>query len=345
MLGWKLCAVFVGAVLWSATVARAEDGPQVIVVGEGQAEGVAAAGEVQSDYWIGLHASPPSPVVQAQLKLPNDQGLVVEDVQPQSPAAKAGIQQYDILLKGNDKPLANLGDLVRVIDQVKNGKLTLDLLRDGKHVSVTVTPAKRPASEMGGPGFDFGPGLAPGGPLEFRIIHRGQILPPGGPLPTPPDGATTMEIIIRATTKLADGTQVEITRHGAEPAKIVVTRGKEKWEGTSGDLSKIPEKIRPEVEKLLHPVFDHMRVLATGYPLAGRGPAGGAVPPPLPGGGNVIFFNGAARGLPGLPGPILQVQPDVEKRLCELQKQVNKLRQSVEALKIEAAKKPAAKPE
>ena len=49
-------------------------------------------------------------------------------------------------------------------------------------------------------------------------------------------------------------------RHGAEPAKVVVTHDKDKWEGTSSDLSKIPEKIRPEVEKLLHPAFDHNRM-------------------------------------------------------------------------------------
>ena len=55
---------------------------------------------------------------------------------------------------------------------------------------------------------------------------------------------------------MADGSKVEITRHGGEPAKVVVTHDKDKWEGTSSDLSKIPEKIRPEVEKLLHPAFD-----------------------------------------------------------------------------------------
>ena len=110
-------------------------------------------------------------------------------------------------------------------------------------------------------GPNLGPNLMEGRPLEFRIIRPGQILPPGGPMTSLPGGGhATMEIIVHAKTKLADGSKVEITRHGAEPAKVVVTHDKDKWEGTSGDLSKIPEKIRPEVEKLLHPAFDHMRV-------------------------------------------------------------------------------------
>ena len=225
---------------------------------------------------------------------------------------------------------------------MKDGKLTLDLLRAGKHETVTVTPAKRPANEPGGPWIpnpadapigsfspNFGLNFMEGGPLEFHVVHPGQILPPGVPMTgLAGGGPTTMEITVHATSKLADGSKVEITRHGAEPAKVVVTHDKEKWEGTSGDLSKIPEKIRPEVEKLLHPVFDHMRVLAT---------SGGAA------GGNMTYFGGAG-GPPGFPGQF-KVRADVEKRLSELQKQVDELRRAVDALQGKAQKKSAAKPE
>ena len=130
--------------------------------------------DLPSDYWLGVVATRPSPALQAQLKLPKDQGLVVEALQPESPAAKAGVQQYDILLKGNDKPLTGLHDLLQLIDQVKDGKLKLELLRAGKHETVTVTPAKRPAQRAGT------------GWLGYRwysnFVHPGQILPPGGTL-------------------------------------------------------------------------------------------------------------------------------------------------------------------
>ena len=117
--------------------------------------------------------------------------------------------------------------------------------------------------------WNVDPNVLEGGPLEFHFIRPGQILPPGGPMTgLPGGGPTAMEIIVHAKTKLADGSKVEITRHGAEPAKVVVTHDKDKWEGTSSDLSKIPEKIRPEVEKLLHPAFDHPRFGQAGCRLA-----------------------------------------------------------------------------
>jgi serine protease Do len=187
MLTWKRCAVTVAAALFAAAVARADDAPLTLVVGSARAEAVPSAGTLsmtsplsgtstvmimQSDYWLGLVATRPSPALQAQLNLPKEQGLLVEALQPESPAVKAGVQQYDILLKGNDKPLTDLGDLVLLINQVKDGNLKLDLLRAGKHETVTVRPAKRPAHVP----------EVMAGPLEFRIIGPGQILPPGGPL-------------------------------------------------------------------------------------------------------------------------------------------------------------------
>jgi hypothetical protein len=393
--------------LLAATAARADDAPVRIVVGTAQGEagpGVTLSGDgtgtltlpgtisevqpsavdsvgrvalindlgavaKQSKYWLGLQASPPSPALQAQLKLPKDQGLLVEALQPESPAAKAGLQQYDILLKGNGKPVANLGDLVNLLDQVKDGKLTFDLLRAGKHETVTVTPTKRPAHEpsvIGGmwipnpqgpatAGFGrIGANVAEGGPLEFRVVRQGQILPPGAPMMgLPGGGSATMEIIVHAKATLPDGSKVEIYRHGAEPAKVTVTRDKEKWEGTANDLSKIPEKIRPEVEKLLHPAFDNLQVLATtggpGGGVAGPMMAPGAGPkiivagPGAPGGGNVTYFGGGLAP-PGLPGHFA-VSPDVERRLGEMQKQIDELRRSVDALQSKAKKKAAPKPE
>jgi hypothetical protein len=162
-----------------------------------------------------------------------------------------------------------------------------------------------------------------------------------------------MEIIVHAKATLPDGSKVEIYRHGAEPAKVTVTRDKEKWEGTANDLSKIPEKIRPEVEKLLHPAFDNLQVLATtggpGGGVAGPMMAPGAGPkiivagPGAPGGGNVTYFGGGLAP-PGLPGHFA-VSPDVERRLGEMQKQIDELRRSVDALQSKAKKKAAPKPE
>ncbi|MGO9114601.1 MAG: S1C family serine protease [Thermoguttaceae bacterium] len=325
MLTWKRFAAAAAIALIAAAAARADDEPTAVAAGSAQAE--TAPGEAQgawtmrSEYWLGMFASRISPALQSQLRLPKDQGLLVEALQPESPAVKAGLQQYDILLKGNDKPLTDRSDLLQLIDQVKDGTLTLDLLRAGKHETVRVVPAKRPAHEPGGPwipegatagGLRAGRNFMEGGPLEFRVIRPGQILPPGDPMTNHPGGGPKSLDILTLQTTLADGSKLEITQHGSEQAKVVVTHDKDKWEGTSSDLSKIPEKIRPEVERLLQPVFDHNRIFSK----LGEG---------------TMTFVGSAVAAPGFSGHSA-VPPDVEKRLGEMQRQIDELRQSVDAL-------------
>ncbi len=120
---------------------------------------------------------------------------------------------------------------------------------------------------------------------------------------------------------LADGSRVEITRTRRQPAKVVVTRDKDRWEGTSDDLSKIPEKVRSEVERLLQALSD--------LHLFARRPARRQ--------GNMIFFGGAVHSH-GMPGTIAARRTS-EKRLAEMQKQIDDLKQQVKALQGDKSKK------
>ena len=352
--------------LLAATAARADDATTMIVVGSAQAEpgrtltvdrGPHRVVTMRSEYWLGCSPSRPSPALQAQLKLPKDQGLVVEDLQPESPAAKAGVKQYDILLKGNGKPLTSLRDLLHLIDQVKDGKLTLELLRGGKHETVTVTPAKRPAqsrARWASCGFphgrsclgsrNFGPNVLEGGPLEFRVIRPGQILPPGGPVTgLPGGGLTTMEII--GPCQGQAGRWLEgrdhSPRHGAGQGRGDARQGQvgRHVRRLEQDPGKDPPGSRkvaaPGLRSPSRPGHDGRAGGRTGDGLRRhKGRPGTPVMPPLPGGGNVTFFRG---------GP-LAVSPEVEKRLSEMQKQLDELRRSVDALQGKA-QKAAPKPE
>ena len=67
--------------------------------------------------WLGLHCFPVEPTLRAHVKLPEGQGLVVGSVAADSPAAKAGIEPNDILLKAGDQPLKEVADLVSSIEQ------------------------------------------------------------------------------------------------------------------------------------------------------------------------------------------------------------------------------------
>ena len=59
-----------------------------------------AAKQSQGEYWLGVQIAELPEVAKQQLGV--DQGLVVEDVMPDSPAAKAEIRKHDILVKADD---------------------------------------------------------------------------------------------------------------------------------------------------------------------------------------------------------------------------------------------------
>lgn len=287
------------------------------------------------DYWLGVECRPVDDTLRAQLGLAENQGLVVENVVPDGPAAKAGIQRHDVLVKAGEEPLKDIRVLIDVIEKTREKELAIELLRGGKEEAVKVTPAKRP-KEAGPQEFLPWPGGEPPrglerpwnvfeewlkgdgerGPMRFRFFHPGTILPPDA-WPYPP---------------LPGNLSVTITKEGDKPVKIVVRRGDEKWELTEKDLDKLPEDIRPHVERML-----------------GRAPAGPVQP------GRPFDFvpdwtppgwpEGQSRPDKDRPGrreglekerpapPADALQRGIEKRIEEMNQRIEKLRKSIEELR------------
>src|SRR5690606_20280076 len=110
-----------------------------------------ATNQAARDYWVGMIVRPVDPALRAQLQLPADQGLVVENVMPEGPAAQAGFKQHDLLLKAGDRPLGTPRDLVDAVRQSQGNELTFEVLRAGEKQSISVTPAERPADAFAPP--------------------------------------------------------------------------------------------------------------------------------------------------------------------------------------------------
>lgn len=73
-------------------------------------------------------------------KLKQPEGALVSSVQPGSAAAKAGIQQGDVILKYNGQPITESGDLPTLVGMAKPGdKATLEVWRAGKTVELPAT--------------------------------------------------------------------------------------------------------------------------------------------------------------------------------------------------------------
>lgn len=67
-------------------------------------------------------------------------GLLINDVRADSPAAKAGLKAGDVIVEVEGKEVKGLGDLMRGINEKKEGDVTLTIVRDRNRQTVRVTP-------------------------------------------------------------------------------------------------------------------------------------------------------------------------------------------------------------
>ena len=88
---------------------------------------------------IGVHCGETDELLRAHLKL-GESGLVVVDVVPKSPAAEAGLQKYDLLLRSGDSELKTVHDLLKSVENAGDEPVTLHLLRNGDPLELTVKP-------------------------------------------------------------------------------------------------------------------------------------------------------------------------------------------------------------
>ena len=94
--------------------------------------------------YLGVDTSQVPTVVSDQLGLAKGFGLVVDYVEPNSPAANAGVQQNDILKMLNDQILIEPSQLRKLLQTFPEGTdVTLTVLRKGQEQKLTAKLAKK----------------------------------------------------------------------------------------------------------------------------------------------------------------------------------------------------------
>jgi serine protease Do len=79
-----------------------------------------------------------------RLKLKAERGAIIENVTPESSAAKAGLKKDDVILKWNGEPVESAGELYRRIRETPAGRtVRLGMIRDGIESETTVTLGER----------------------------------------------------------------------------------------------------------------------------------------------------------------------------------------------------------
>ena len=106
-------------------------------------EALLSTGRLRRGY-LGIGTQPIAlpPDLRARVEQPS--ALIVLSVQPDSPAARAGVELRDVLLKGGGESLTHAAALLPLLDEERVGsELKLELLRAGQAVTVTIVVSER----------------------------------------------------------------------------------------------------------------------------------------------------------------------------------------------------------
>jgi len=198
-------------------------------------------GEQPREGRLGVRVETPSDVLVDQLDLPQNQGLVVDEIKADSPASKVGLKDHDILLEVNGKAVpSNAGEFAKQVGDIKaNTPVDVVVLRKGKKETLkglslpevkVEKPVERPRLN-----FQF-PNVFPGGKqVETQVTRNG-------------DEFTIQrkegDHSITISGKVEDGKPV--------PASIEIGAGKETKKYDS--LEKVPEEHRGKVKTMLQSV-------------------------------------------------------------------------------------------
>jgi len=93
--------------------------------------------------WLGVEIQQMTPEMASALGLDRERGALVAGVQPDSPAAKAGLRVGDVITGYAGKPVNSLQNLTTAVADTKIGSSApIEIIRDGKSVTVTATIAQ-----------------------------------------------------------------------------------------------------------------------------------------------------------------------------------------------------------
>jgi serine protease Do len=110
--------------------------------------GLVANGHVVRGY-LGVMIQDVTPDLAKEFGLPNDQGAIVGDVSPHSPAERAGFKSGDVILNFNRKQVADSRHLkLQVAETVPGSHVPVEVLRDGKNTTLLAIVEELPGDEV-----------------------------------------------------------------------------------------------------------------------------------------------------------------------------------------------------
>ncbi|MFC4294112.1 Do family serine endopeptidase [Novosphingobium tardum] len=139
------------------------------------------AGKAIERGYLGVQIQPLSDDLAASLGLPHNRGEFIQSVEPGQAAAAAGLKAGDVVMRVDGKDVTPDQTLSYLVANIAPGKrIPIDLIRDGRRLSITATVGKRPSEEeLAARSFGSQPqgddnsfGRAPSTPSQQGLIER-----------------------------------------------------------------------------------------------------------------------------------------------------------------------------
>src|SRR5271163_2479937 len=93
--------------------------------------------------WLGVESQEISSEKAKELKLPAERGVLLERIVPDSPAAKAGLKDNDVITEINGQRVEGASQFRRMIHEIPAGRsVQFTVWRDGRAQTVSVTLGK-----------------------------------------------------------------------------------------------------------------------------------------------------------------------------------------------------------
>src|SRR5215831_9040875 len=136
------------------------------LAGDDDQDGVSVLLDAEGSSWLGVELHEVTSDTAKELKLPAERGVVLSSIVPDSPAAKAGLKENDVVTEINGQRIEGAAQFRRMIREIPAGRAAqITVWRDGRAQTLSVTLGKaeerRHAFKM------FTP--APGAPGSFKF--------------------------------------------------------------------------------------------------------------------------------------------------------------------------------
>jgi S1-C subfamily serine protease len=104
-------------------------------------EGIAQVpGTMDQRAWLGVRMQPMTSALEQQYAVPRGRGVLIADVGPQSPAARAGLLPGDVLVRIDRRTVRSLGDVYRALAFFDPGEtVELEVVREGETTTLEAT--------------------------------------------------------------------------------------------------------------------------------------------------------------------------------------------------------------